>query len=73
MSSEAEGMKLVKSTIAYLFAIRKPWLIFHFGMQCVGKYVGFWVAGIMNETQQETDFKVYENPGYWDMREDVHE
>ena len=36
VSSEAEGMKLVKSTIAYLFAIRKPWLVFHFGMQCVG-------------------------------------
>lgn len=73
VSSEAEGMKLVKSTIAYLFAIRKPWLIFHFGMQCVGKYAGFWMGRHYEKLSRKQILKYTMNPGYWDMREDVHE
>ena len=41
VSSEAEGMKLVKSTIAYLFAIRKPWLSFSFWYAVCWKVCGF--------------------------------
>ena len=73
VSSEAEGMKLVKSTIAYLFKIRKPWLIFHFGMQCVGKYAGFWMGRHYEKLSRKQILKYTMNPGYWDMREDVHE
>ena len=73
VSSEAEGMRLVKSTIAYLFAIRKPWLIFHFGMQCVGKYAGFWMGRHYEKLSRKQILKYTMNPGYWDMREDVHE
>ena len=73
VSSEAEGMKLVKSTIAYLFAIRKPWLVFHFGMQCVGKYAGFWMGRHYEKLSRKQILKYTMNPGYWDMREDVHE
>ncbi len=63
VSSEAEGMKLVKSTIAYLFAIRKPWLIFHFGMQCVGKYAGFWMGRHYEKLSRKQIFKVYDESG----------
>mgnify|MGYP002529900130 CR=1 FL=1 len=73
VSSEAEGMKLVKSTIAYLFKIRKPWLIFHFGTQCVGKYAGFWMGKHYEKLSRKQILKYTMNPGYWDMREDVHE
>lgn len=41
ISSEAEGMKLVKSTMKYLCSIGKPYLIFELGIQCVGKYAGY--------------------------------
>ena len=66
VSSEAEGMKLVKSTIAYLFAIRKPWLIFHFGMQCVGKYAGFWMGRHYEKLSRKQILKYTMNPGYWE-------
>ncbi len=60
---------MVKSTIAYLFAIRKPWLIFHFGMQCVGKYAGFWMGRHYEKLSRKQILKYTMNPGYWDMRE----
>ena len=66
VSSEAEGMKLVKSTIAYLFKIRKPWLIFHFGMQCVGKYAGFWMGRHYEKLSRKQILKYTMNPGYWE-------
>ena len=47
VSSEAEGMKLVKSTIAYLFAIRKPWLLARSVLESM--QVSGW-AGIMRSS-----------------------
>ena len=44
ISSEAEGMKLVKSTMKYLCSIGKPHLIFELGIMCVGKYAGYWLG-----------------------------
>lgn len=67
VSSEAEGMKLVKSTIAYLFKIRKPWLIFHFGMQCVGKYAGFWMGKHYEKLSRKQILKYTMSPGYWEL------
>lgn len=73
VSSEAEGMRLVKNTILYLLRIRKPWLIFHFGMQCIGKYAGFWLGKHYEKLSRKQILKCTMNPGYWDLREDVHE
>ncbi len=67
VSSETEGMKLVKSTIAYLFKIRKPWLIFHFGMQCVGKYAGFWIGKHYEKLSRKQILKYTMSPGYWEL------
>ncbi len=67
VSSEAEGMKLVKSTVAYLFKIRKPWLIFHFGMQCVGKYAGFWLGKHYEKLSRKQILKYTMSPGYWEL------
>ena len=66
VSSETEGMKLVKSTVAYLFKIRKPWLIFHFGMQCVGKYAGFWLGKHYEKLSRKQILKYTMSPGYWE-------
>lgn len=73
VSSEAEGMRLVKNTIQYLLRIRKPWLIFYFGMQCIGKYAGFWLGKHYEKLSRKQIIKCTMNPGYWDLREDVHE
>ena len=66
VSSEAEGMKFVKSTIGYLFQIRKPWLMFHFGMQCIGKYAGFWMGKHYERLGRKRIMKYTMNPGYWE-------
>ena len=68
VSSEAEGMRLVKSTVSYLFKIHKPWLIFHFGMQCVGKYAGYRMGKRYEKLSRKKILKYTMNPEYWNMR-----
>ena len=66
VSSEAEGMRLVKSTVSYLCRIRKPWLIFHFGMQCVGKYAGYWMGKHYKKLNRKQILRCTMNRGYWE-------
>ena len=66
VSSEAEGMRLVKSTVSYLCSIRKPWLIFHFGMQCVGKYAGYWMGKHYKKLSRKQILRCTMNRGYWE-------
>ena len=73
VSSEAEGMRLVKSTVKYLCKIGKPWLIFHFGMQCVGKYAGYWMGKHYEKLDRKMILKCTMSPWYWKMREEAHE
>lgn len=73
VSSEAEGMRLVKSTVKYLCKIGKPWLIFHFGMQCVGKYAGYWMGKHYEKLGRKMILKCTMSPWYWKMREETHE
>lgn len=44
ISTESEGVRLVKSTCRYLFTIRKPWLIFQLFWQSGCKYVGYFLG-----------------------------
>ena len=46
VSSEAEGMRLVKNTMGYLCKIHKPYLIWKLGWQCVGTPAIFWENAI---------------------------
>ena len=73
VSSEVEGMRLVKSTVSYLFHIRKPWLIFYFGMQCVGKYAGYWMGKRYERLSEKQILKYTMSPGYWESRKGADE
>lgn len=65
ISSEAEGMKLVKSTIAYLCKIKKPHLIVPLGFQCVAKYAGFWMGKRYKRLSRKRILKYTMSPDYW--------
>ena len=67
VSSESEGMKLVRNTVLYLCRIRKPWLIFSFGMQCVGKYAGYWMGKHYEKLSRKQILRFTMNPGYWNL------
>lgn len=65
VSSEAEGMKLVKSTIRYLCSIGKPYLIWHLGWQCVGKYAGYFMGKRYRRLSRRCILKCTMSPDYW--------
>lgn len=65
ISSEAEGMRLVKSTIKYLCSIGKPHLIFHLGMQCVGKYAGYLMGKRYEKLSRKKILRYTMNRDYW--------
>lgn len=65
VSSEAEGMKLVKSTVKYLCRIKKPYLIVHLGMQCVGKYAGYFMGKRYQKLSKKQILKYTMNREYW--------
>lgn len=65
ISSEAEGMKLVKSTVKYLLRIGKPHLVFYLGMQCVGKYAGYLTGKRYQKLSRKQILRFTMNPDYW--------
>lgn len=65
ISSEAEGMKLVKSTVKYLCSIGKPYLIWNLGWQCVGKYAGFFLGKRYRKLSRRQILKYTMNQEYW--------
>lgn len=65
ISSEAEGMKLVKSTMKYLCSIGKPHLIFELGIMCVGKYAGYWLGKRYKKLSRKQILKCTMSPDYW--------
>lgn len=65
VSSEAEGMKLVKSTVKYLCSIKKPYLIWGLGWQCVGKYAGYYMGKRYKKLSRRRILKYTMNPDYW--------
>lgn len=65
ISSEAEGMKLVKSTMKYLCRIGKPYLIWKLFVQCVGKYAGYFLGKRYHKLSRKQILKCTMNPDYW--------
>ncbi|MDD6305807.1 MAG: glycosyltransferase [Clostridiales bacterium] len=65
ISSEAEGMKLVKSTVKYLCSIGKLYLIFQLGMQCVGKYTGYLMGKHYEKLSRKQILRYTMNRDYW--------
>ena len=65
VSSESEGMKLVMSTVLHLFRIKKPWLSFHLGCQCIGKYAGFFMGKRYEKLSHRWILRCTGSPDYW--------
>ena len=65
ISSEAEGMKLVKSTVNYLCRIKKPYLIVSLGFQCIGKYAGYWMGKRYQRLSRKRILKYTMNRDFW--------
>lgn len=63
--SEEEGMRLVKSTVRYLCSIGKPYLIFHLGMQCAGKYAGYFMGKRHKKLSRKQILRCTMNRDYW--------
>lgn len=73
VSSEREGLRLVKGTVRYLFRIRKPWLVFGFFLQCAGKYAGYRMGKRYETLGRKRILKYTMNPDYWKYGRDAHE
>lgn len=65
ISSEAEGMKLVKSTMKHLCRIGKPYLIWNLFVQCVGKYAGYFLGKRYQKLSRNQILKCTMSPDYW--------
>lgn len=65
ISSEAEGMKLVKSTMKYLCKIGKPYLIWNLFVQCAGKYAGYFLGKRHRKLSRKQILKCTMSPDYW--------
>lgn len=65
VSSEAEGMKLVKSTAKYLCSIGKPYLIWELFWQCAGKYAGYWMGKHYRKLGRKCILRCTMNRDYW--------
>lgn len=65
VSSEAEGMKLVKSTVKHLLHIGKPYLIWGFFWQCAGKYAGYWMGKHHRKLGRKCILRCTMSQDYW--------
>lgn len=65
VSSETEGMRLVKSTVKYLCSAGKPWLVWKLFVQCVGKYAGYFLGKRYRKLGRKMILRCTMNPTYW--------
>ena len=66
VSSESEGIRLVLNTIKYLCKIKKPWLVFELGTQCVGKYTGYLLGKRYEKLSRKQILKYTTSPAFWE-------
>lgn len=65
ISSEKEGMKLVKGTVKYLIENGRPLLIIKFFSDCVGKYTGYLLGKKYKKLPKKVILMCTMNPRYW--------
>ena len=65
VSSEKEGMKLIKNTVAFLIKQRRPWLAFKLFTDCVAKYAGYLLGRKYQKLPKKIVLKCTMNPRYW--------
>lgn len=67
VSSEKEGIRLVKSVIAYLIKKRKIWYIPYFIGECAVKYLGFYFGKRYKRLPQSIVQKCSLNTRFWEQ------
>lgn len=65
VSSEGEGMRLVKKTFAYLLKTGRIWLIPGFVMQSAFKYAGYRMGKNYQKLSRKTCIRCSMSPSYW--------
>lgn len=65
VSSEKEGMKLIKNTVAFLIKQRRPWLVFKLFTDCAAKYAGYLLGRKYQKLPKKIVLKCTMNPRYW--------
>lgn len=65
ISSESEGMRLVKKTVKHLWEIRKPGLIVKFIADCAAKYAGFFLGKRYQKLPRGLVVRCSMNKHYW--------
>lgn len=61
VSSESEGIKLIKKAFVYFIKNKKPYLIIPFGINCVYRYVGFKLGLKYDKLSKKTVLKCTSN------------
>lgn len=65
LSTESEGIRLVKKTCGHLWRIGRPWLVFKLIWQSGCKYVGYFLGKRYKKLPAEIVKKLSMNQGYW--------
>ena len=68
ISSEGEGIRLVKQTAKYLLKIRKPWLLIELVMQSGFKYMGFFLGKRYQKLSPKVILFCTSSKKYWKFR-----
>lgn len=66
--SEGEGIRMVKKTAAYLWSIKKPWLIASLVVKSACKYAGYFLGKRYQKLPDAWVLKCTMNPEYWKKR-----
>lgn len=68
VSSESEGVRMVKRTISHLFGIKKPWLIPRLILDCAARYLGFLLGKHYGSLPAGLVARCSMNRDYWKRR-----
>lgn len=66
VSSESEGIKLIKKAFFYFMKNKKPYLIFPFGVNCVFRYAGFRAGLKYDKLSKKTVLKCTSNKMFFE-------
>ena len=68
VSSESEGIKMIKKTMAHLWKNRKPWLMLRFAADCAARYLGFFLGKHYRSLPAGLVIRCSMNRDYWKRR-----
>lgn len=68
ISSESEGMRMVKKTAAHLWKSGKPWLIGKLAADSAAKYLGFWLGRHYRRLPRRMILMCSKSREYWEKR-----